>query len=317
MTLGLRTARLLQRYTFLFALVLTAGLLVANILTVSGGFGLTQQLSDFAPIALVAMASTPAIISGGGGLDLSISPLTVLISAVFVEYLAPHGLGGAVAVPILLAIGAFVGAVNGGLIVVLRLPPVVVTLATYFILIGVDALVVPQPASVSSTWMTHLAGSVGPIPGAVFDIGAPLLIWVLIGLVPYKNLLYAIGSHAPTAFSSGINVIGVKVAAYALGGMFAAFAGLALVALDLSASADLATTYTLLAIASVALGGTSLAGGRGGLLGSLLGGATIYLLSNLLQTLQIPAAWLQVMYGLTLLAAVLISSGISRVGVKE
>ena len=302
--------RLLTRYSFAPALALSVALLVINLLTESGGFGLTAQLANLAPLALAALASTPSILSGDGGLDISISPVMILISAIFVVWLAPHALGGAVAVPILLAAGAAVGLINGLLVMVSRMQPVVVTLSMYFILIGVLLEVVPATASVNTTWMTSLAGSVGPIPGALFTIGAPLLIWAGLGCLPYRRALYAVGSNAATAYASGVNVTAVRLIAYSLGGLFAAVGGIAVVALELSAGSGLATTYTLLAIASVALGGTSLWGGRGGLIGSIFGAATIYLLGNVLQALQVDPQWLQVVYGLALLAAV-VAGGLS------
>jgi ABC-type sugar transport system ATPase subunit/ribose/xylose/arabinose/galactoside ABC-type transport system permease subunit len=311
-TASRRVASFLTRYSFSVALLLTAVLLVVNLLTQEGGFGWQAQLANLAPLALAAMASTPAIVSGGGGFDLSISPLMILTSAVFVVGLAPHGLGGIEAVPILLVLGLAVGLVNGLLVVTLRIQPVVVTLSMYFILIGVVLAVIATTASVTKSWTTHLAGSVVGIPGAVFTIGAPLVVWGLLGLIPYRRLLLAVGSNDATAFSCGVNISAVRVVAYGIGGMFAAIGGLAVVALEQSASSALSATYTLLAIAGVALGGTSLWGGRGGLLGSLLGAATIYLLGNVLQTLQIDPQWLQVMYGLVLLAAVVLGGIVAR-----
>ena len=155
--------------------------------------------------------------------------------------------------------------------------------------------------------MSHLAHSVGPIPGPLFTLAAPLIIWGLLGLTPYRRTLYAVGSNDATAFSSGVNVSLVRVVAYALGGLMAGIGGLALTALVASVDASLASTYTLLAIAAVALGGTSLWGGRGGLFGALVGAAAIYLLQNFLTLAQIDPSWLQVMYGVMLVVAVVLS----------
>ncbi len=299
--------RLLRRYSFGFALVLTVVLLISN-LTQTPNFGWSAQLGQFAPLAIAAMASTPAIISGGGGFDISISPLMILTSAVFVVWLAPNGLGGAVAIPVLLALGTAVGTVNGLLIIGLRIPPVVVTLSMYFMLIGVNLRIVPSPVTVQSTWLTQLAGNVGPVPGALFTITFPLAIWFGLGRIPYRRMLYAVGSNDATAFSAGVNVAVVRVAAYALGGCIAAFAGIAVIAVSSSASGSLSATYTLQAIAAVAMGGTSLWGGRGGLIGSVCGAASIYLLGNLLVSLQVSPSWLQVVYGALLLFAVVLVS---------
>src|SRR3954452_13217801 len=153
--------RLLNRYSFGFAALLTVALLVTNLVQTHGNFGWSDQLANFAPMALAAMASTPSIISGGGGFDLTISPLMFFTGEIFVVWLAPHGLGGAEAVPIMLAIGLAVGALNGLLIQLLRVPPVVVTLSMYFVLIGADLKIAPQPKYLTSSWVHDLATTVG------------------------------------------------------------------------------------------------------------------------------------------------------------
>jgi ribose transport system permease protein len=256
-------------------------------------------------MAIAALASAPSII--GGGFDLSISPLICLTNCVFVVWLIPHGLGGAISVPIILAIGLGVGALNGVLIVLLRVQPIVVTLAMFFSLQGIDLLIAPNPASVTSTgWLRHLASTIGSFPGAIITIGVPLLIWFALRYVPFRRLLYAVGSNDATAFSSGVNVNAVRIASYALGGLFAGFGGLALTGLVSSADASNATEYTLTGIAAVVLGGTSLAGGRGGLIGPLLGAFSIYLLQNLLATFAINPAYLQIVYGGILVVAVVL-----------
>jgi ribose transport system permease protein len=138
------------------------------------------------------------------------------------------------------------------------------------------------------------------------------VIWAALDRIPYRRTLYLVGSNDATAFSAGVNVALVRICAYALGGMFAGIGGLALTALVASVNASLASTYTLLAIASVALGGTSLWGGRGGLFGPALGAASIYLLQNLLTTLQVNPAWLQVVYGGMLVIAVVLVGAATR-----
>jgi ribose transport system permease protein len=125
-------------------------------------------------------------------------------------------------------------------------------------------------------------------------------------------MLYSVGSNDTAAFSSGVNVGLVRVVAYSLGGLFAAVGGLAIIAVTSTASAGLSQTYALQAIAAVALGGTSLWGGRGGLIGSVCGAASIYLLGNLLITFNVNPSWLQVMYGSMLLLAVVIVGAASR-----
>ncbi len=307
--LRLDARRILRTYSFGFALLLAGLLLIANLIAEQGSFGLTDQLANVAPMAIAALASAPSIL--GGGFDLSISPLLVFTNSVLVVWLAPHGLGGPISVPIVLTMGLLVGAMNGLVIVWLRIQPIVVTLATYFILQGVDLMMAPQPVSISTSWVQRLAQSIGPMPGAFFTIGPPLLIWLGLRFVPFRRYLYAVGSSDAAAFSSGVNVAAVRVGSYALGGLFAGFGGIALTALVSTADASQSTEYTFVAVAAVALGGISLAGGRGALPGALFGAFSIYLLQNLLATLQVDPAYLPIIYGGMLVVAVVLGGIVS------
>lgn len=304
-----RLTSLAQSHSYAFATLLMVALLVVTIAR-DGHFSVADQLGIAAPMILAAMASAPSII--GRGFDLSISPLLVFCGAVYVVWLAPHGLGGPVAIPIVLGVGAVAGLITGLIITLLRIQAVVVTLGMYFALQGVNLLVVPNPASVKGEdlWIYHLAGKVGPIPGALFTIGIPLLIWYGLKRVPFRGLLYAVGSNDATAFSSGVNVTAVRVGSYALGGLFAGFGGLALTALVRSTNASTSTQYALIAIAAVVLGGTSLAGGRGGLIGVAFGAFSIYLLQNLLSSFEVNPAWLQIVYGAVLIVAVILQGAL-------
>ena len=127
--------------------------MIATLIQDNGNFGLSDQLAIAAPVTIAALASAPAII--GGGFDLSISPLIVFTNCVYVVWLAPHGLGGAVSVPIVLGVGRVTGLFTGLMITILRVQPVVVTLAMYFALQGVDLLLAPAPCR----WASSIAGS--------------------------------------------------------------------------------------------------------------------------------------------------------------
>jgi ribose transport system permease protein len=269
-------------------------------------------LATFAPFALAAVASTPQILSGGGGIDISIGPLLNLISVVIVAVLIPHGLGSAaIAIPIALGIGLGVGLINGVLVSVLRYQPVLATLCTLFVLEGVSLKLLGSPRSANTAWLAHLGNQVGPIPGALILIVAAVVIWLGLGRLPYLGALYATGGDDVAAYSAGINVTAVRIGAYALGGLFAAFAGIALVAATQSADSSQSIQYTLPALAAVAVGGTSLLGGRGSLGGSIAGAAIIYLIQTLLDSLAVSDLWLQLVYGVLLIFAIVLSSTIA------
>src|SRR5215471_19715362 len=217
-----------------FALALAIALLIAEVV-IEPSFAKPGnwpgELSVLAPFAILAMASTPSVLSGGGGIDLTVGPLSTVINCIFVAWLIPHGWNGLESVVVLLAIGAAVGFVNGMLVAVLRYQPVVATLCGFFILAGLAEKIAPNPLPLPANWTTHLAGKVGPIPGGLIMIACPLVIWWLLGRTSYLRALYAVGGDDASAYSAGIDVVKVRVLAYTLGGLFTAIGGIALTAL--------------------------------------------------------------------------------------
>lgn len=295
-----------------FAFALSVLLLVATLFLnpwLLAPRNLALSLGTFAPFAIAAIASTPAIVSGGGGIDISIGPLMALIGIVFVKFLLPSGLGGAwTAIPLMLAMGAAVGLFNGIVVAQLRYPAVITTMSVNFILTGLALAIAPIPVAAPDNWSSALVVSIGPIPGGLITIGAPLLIWILLKRTAFNRTLFAVGDDDAAAFSAGINVIRVRVFAYALGGLFAGLGAIALTALLRSADATQGGQYTLLAIAAVALGGTTLNGGRGSLRGAIFGALAIFLLQGILTGLDVPSTWLRSAYGAALLAGVIIGA---------
>jgi ribose transport system permease protein len=309
-----RLLRIVTERPSSFAVGLAVMLLIGNVVAQPDFIAPSQiapTLGTLAPFVIVGMASTLAFLSGGGGIDLSIAPLMGLTNIVLVTVLFGTSFGGPVlAVPILLALGALVGAINGLMVARLRYPPVIATLGTFFVLAGLDLRLVPNPVTAGPNWTNHLAGSIGPVPGALLTMGAPLLLWIWLRRTPYVQSLLAVGDHDATAFSAGMNVNAVRVAAYAIGGLIAAVGGIALTGLVRSADAQVFNNYILVALAAVALGGTNLAGGRGGLFPSMMGATCIFLLENLLTSLHASAYFIEVAYGGVLFGAVLFGSRI-------
>ena len=309
--------RFLRTRPYAFALVLFVLLLIANIIaqpSFAGPSNWPETLAIFAPFAIAALASTPAIMSGGGGIDISIGPLMTVIDMVIVADLLPHGLGAPwVVVPICLVLGAGVGAINGTLVTVLRFQPVVATLCMNFILTGLATQIEGGSTPQGSTWWTDdLAGSFGPIPGGLISIGVVLAIWYGLSRTAYLKNLYATGGDDAAAFSAGVDVTRVRILAYTTGGLFAGIGGLALMSVLMEGEASDATMYTLVALAAVALGGTAFTGKRGSLIGTLLGAACMYLITNVLSAARVPDTWTDAIYGGLLVIAVIFSAGLAN-----
>jgi ribose transport system permease protein len=314
---ALRAQLIARPYTF--ALALVSALLAVNLL-VQPSFGdpgnWTEELATLAPLVLVTMASTPSVLSGGGGLDISVGPLMVVTNVALVTWLIPDGaLNSAwIDIPIVLAGGAAVGLLNGLLVAVLRYQPIIATLCTFFVLGGLATTISGSETVVGHNWTSHLAGTVAIVPGALILMAIPALVWLLLARTSYRRNLYAVGANDATAYSAGVNVAAVRVIAYGFGGMFAAVGGIALTALVQSSQADQATAFTVLALAAVALGGTPIGGGRGGMLGSVLGAVAIYLMQELLGAAHVSSSWLQLVYGGMLVVGVVVGASTQVAG---
>jgi ribose transport system permease protein len=311
-----RALKTLRSRPWVVAALMALGLLLGNIVAepnFADPGNWPQQLATLAPLALVAAASTPAIVSGGGGLDLSVGPVAVMVNVVLVQSLLPHGIDTVWAcLPILIALGAAVGVVNGILVSVFRFVPVIATLCMMFIVSGVTLKLGETSRSAGHNWTQDLADMVGPIPGALILMGIPIVLWVALSTTSFHRSLYGVGGNDVAAFTSGVDVRATRIVAYGLGGVFAAFAGIALTALVQSSQAQSTSFYILIALAAVALGGTPLSGGSGGLTGAFCGAAVLYLIQTLLSALSVPPNWLNVVYGLLLVVGVLLGAALTR-----
>ncbi|PAQ03065.1 ABC transporter permease [Mesorhizobium mediterraneum] len=258
-----------------------------------------------APLIGAALASAPVILAGRGGIDISVGPLMGFVNAIVIQLLfLKLGISSPlVIVPAALLIGAIVGAANGFLATVVRIQPIVATLGTYLILTGMTLTILPAPIGPAPVWLKAMAGPWSALPLALI-----FLFWWLVRQTPYYDQLMAVGSDDRAAYTAGVPVTKVRFIAYVMTGILAACAGLMLTALIGSADPNIGPTYTLIAIAAVALGGVSLAGGRGGLLGAAIGAIDIFLLQSVLTAFNVSTYVLQIAYGVILVVAVIMTA---------
>ncbi|BCG89853.1 ABC transporter permease [Mesorhizobium sp. 113-3-9] len=291
-----------------FAVVLLAILLAVNLILSParfqpGSWGALIGLA--APLIGAAIASTPVILAGRGGIDISVGPLMGFVNAVVIQLLF---LKAGISSPLLLVpgallIGALVGAANGFLATVVRIQPIVATLGTYLILTGVTLTILPAPIGPAPAWLKALAG-----PWSLLPLLLMFLAWWLVRRTPYYDQLMAVGSDDRAAYTAGVDVTRVRFIAYVMTGILGGCAGLMLTALIGSADPNVGPTYTLIAIAAVALGGVSLAGGRGGVAGAAIGAIDIFLLQSVLTTFNVSTFVLQIAYGAILVLAVMLTA---------
>ncbi|MER9417367.1 ABC transporter permease [Mesorhizobium sp. M0306] len=258
-----------------------------------------------APLIGAALASAPVILAGRGGIDISVGPLMGFVNAMVIQVLFLRlGMSSPlVIVPAALLIGAIVGAANGFLATIVRIQPIVATLGTYLILTGMTLTILPAPIGPAPGWLKAMAGPWSALPLALI-----FLFWWLVRQTPYYDQLMAVGSDDRAAYTAGVPVTKVRFIAYVMTGILAACAGLMLTALIGSADPNIGPTYTLIAIAAVALGGVSLAGGRGGLAGAAIGAIDIFLLQSVLTAFNVSTYVLQIAYGAILVVAVIMTA---------
>jgi ribose transport system permease protein len=247
-----------------------------------GASGVAGQAVNVLPLAFATVAQTIVVISGG--IDLSIASMMALTNMVAATQMLGRsdeiGVGVAIGV---LALGVCLGAINGVLIVWTRVADIIVTLAMSFVWAGFALWIAQAPVRSTHEWLMNLVnGSLITewLPKAlVVLVVAVAIVWIPLRRSRMGLSLYAVGSNQLAAFRSGVSVGRTKVLAYALAGLFAAMGGLALSAITGQGN-PLPGGFTLASVAAVVLGGVSLAGGRGGVVGPIL---AVFILS-LIQT---------------------------------
>jgi ribose transport system permease protein len=321
---------------------------------------LVQNGDEIFALAMLAMAQTVPVLMSG--LDLSVGAVMTMVGC-FASYLltgAPGGtplhleifglhlglgtfpgsIGGILlGMALCVAIGTFAGFMNGCVVVYGRIQPIIATLATGAVYIGVALFLRPTPGGkIDEDFNWALTNSLGDFASTVhiFDDGAsgwfapfagipvPFVLLILIALlvwVPFRRsvtgrAVYAVGSAEGAAYMSGLPIERVKIAAFTLGGFFAGCGGLFLAIQTSSGNADIpqAGAYTLNSIASVVIGGTSLLGGTGGAIGSIFGAMILRVISFFFRIFDIAPLLQPLFEGLILLAAVSIGAlGVLRV----
>lgn len=273
---------------------------------------LINILQQNAAVIIVAVGMTLTMLIGG--IDLSVGSVAALSGAISAGLIVRNGAPFELAVVVTLTMGFFIGLVNGALIVYGKLPPFVATLAMLGIARGLTLLYTdgrPIP-NIGDTYTFWGRGQVElPILGAV---PAPIIVTLvvvvfftwLMSQTRFGLYVYAIGGSEETTRLAGVNVNRVKLLTYGLSSTLAALGGMLLTARLFSAQPQLAVGLELEAIAAAVLGGVSLFGGVGNVLGAVSGGLLIGVLTNGMNLLRVPSYQQQMVQGIALVSAVAI-----------
>lgn len=285
------------------------------------GFG-TSGLESLARAALPYAFATAgmAIVVIAGGIDLSVASMMAVASVSGARMMAAYGPDYTVPVVIaVLVIGAAMGAVNGILVVLTRVPDIVVTLAMLFVWEGTALLILNAPGGTAHPGLREIIlGTVGLpflsawLPNAVVVLALCAgIVWLPLRRSRLGLALYAIGSDRTAAFRSGVAIGPVKVLSYALCGLFAALGGLS-VTMSTGVGEPIPGPYLMVSVAAVVLGGVALTGGIGGILGPIVAVFILRLVRLDLTLLNVDPNVTTIVEG-TIMAAVVMVGGLVAV----
>ena len=245
-----------------------------------------------------------------GGIDLSVGSTLAFTSAIFAG-LMQNGMNAILAILISLVLGAFLGFINGLFITKGKLAPFIVTLATMTIYRGAT-LVYTDGRPIAGKRDDFLFAFLGR--GKVFGIPFQVILFIIFFIIliiilkktAFGRKVYAVGGNEKASFISGINIDKVKIYVYTISGILATISGLVLTSRLNSAQPTAGSSYEMDAIAAVVLGGTSMTGGSGSLVGTLIGILILGVLNNGLNLLGVSSFYQQIVKGVVILLAVLV-----------
>jgi ribose transport system permease protein len=292
-------------YVLLVALVVFTALVHRRF----GFFDLETISQQALPLGLAAAAQAVVVI--GGGIDLSVGSMMALtnVTAAALMEGASTEMTIVIAIGVLL-MGLLLGTINGVLIVISRVPDIVVTLAMLYIWGGAALLVLSSPGGAAPPWLKEIVDG-----GLIVEL-VPLALVVLLVAVgaiwlPLRRsrlglAIYAIGSDRLAAFRSGVDVDRTKIASYAVCGLLSAAGGLSLSAVT-GIGTPTVGAYTLAGVAAIVLGGVSLAGGRGGMLGPIAAAYVLTLIEFDLVVIGVDPNFSTMIQGLIMVLVVMVA----------
>lgn len=294
-------SRALMLFGLIVAIVVAMSLASPHFLSMAN---LRAIAAGLVPTAIIAVGMTVLLVSGG--FDLSVGSVLALASTVC-AYLLTLGLGIPGAVLAALVVGVLVGAVNGLLVTRLDINPLIATLGTMSVARGI-ALTMTEGFSLSS-----LPKAFG-FAGNSSVLGLPVIVWIMLVVVAagdvalrrmtYFRQVYFVGANEQAARLSGMDVDRVRMVAYALSGGLAALAGVLLASRLMSGTPTAGNGLELQVLAAAVIGGASLKGGEGTVLGAFLGAVFVALVSNAMTMLAVSIYWQMIVTGAILVAAV-------------
>lgn len=301
-----RYSRAIIAAIFLLVLVIFAA--IANPLFLASRNLLRILYSAF---SLMMIAYGQSMVLMTAGIDVSLGEIASLANVVCISIMAwDNPLSCLVAIIAALAVGFCCGVINGTIIAKFNLSPMIVTIAMSIVWGGAALFIMPMPSgAMNKGFASFMKFSVGPIPMTlILIIILLILVRTLTNNTPFGKGLRAVGGNESSAYSTGINVFRVKMLTYGIAGLFAAIAGIWLGVYINSGDPTIGSGISLNAVASSVIGGVSLSGANGDMLGTVCGVIIFSMISNLLNLNGVSTNYQFLIKGLILIIALAISS---------
>ncbi|MEY2992284.1 MAG: hypothetical protein RI946_1678 [Pseudomonadota bacterium] len=285
-------------------------------------FALTLILQQVQIVGIVAAAQSLVILTAG--IELSVGAIAVISSIVMGTFTFRYGIPVEISIACGLAFGTFVGAINGWLVAHMKLPPFIVTLGMWQIVLAANFLysrnetIRSQDIEANAPllqllgWKFKVGGAVFTL-GVIFMVGLVLILAYVLRHTAWGRHVYAVGDDPEAAELSGVNVKRTLVSVYAVSGLICAIAGWALIGRIGSVSPTSGQLLNIESITAVVIGGISLFGGRGSILGTFFGALIVGVFTLGLRLMGADAQWTYLLIGVLIIAAVAVDQWIRKV----
>lgn len=296
----------------LFFLLLSIAVLRSPSLMTNAGIG--SAIIVATPLVLATYALMAVVIAGRGTVDLSVGPLIGFINVTLIQLSSNGFIENPIAVfAYAIAAGALYQFLFALIVIYVRVQPIIVSLSGYLALTGMNLVILPRPGGVAPQWMSSWGLGTSIFSPVLVILLVATAAWLLFARTSFYNHLRLMGSDERAAYTSGVPITAVRIGAHLISGGFAGLAAICFTALISSGDPSQGTTYTLIAVTALVLGGASLAGGRGGAFGSFLGAVNLYLITFVLSTFNFGAVQsfvTNLAYGSILVASLLLTLAI-------
>ena len=299
---------LLMPMTLLFALVIIAVLRSHNLVT---NAGLGSAVIVAAPLILATYALMSTVVAGRGTVDLAIGPLISFINVTLIQFVDAQVMDSPIAVFLFaVAVGMAYQLLMALIVIYIRVQPIIVSLSGYLALSGINLVILPRPGGVAPDWMSSWGAGTSVFSPVMAIVVLATIAWLLMTRTAFFTHLRLMGSDERAAYTSGIPITIVRIGAHLICGFFAGLSAICFTALIGSGDPGQGTTYTLISVTALVLGGASLGGGRASIAGSLIGAVDLYLITYVLSTFSfggIQSFVTDLSYGAILIASLLLT----------